>query len=151
MNGFLTDELSRTGRAGMIIDTGKGAGPGASRGINLDRNPRGNNSDMKGNRSINRGLRFNTISNRDKSSKDNSSKDNPRFKNLKANHKEDPRLNNHNSNNINRRFSNPNNSTLNLRASNTREGHNPHSLMGNLREGVQNMESRGLMSPLATR
>jgi hypothetical protein len=43
MNGFLTDELSRTGRSGIIIDTGKGEGPGASRAIDLDRTPRDKN------------------------------------------------------------------------------------------------------------
>jgi hypothetical protein len=36
MNGFLTDDFDRTGRAGMIIDIGKGKEPGASRAINLD-------------------------------------------------------------------------------------------------------------------
>jgi hypothetical protein len=127
----------------MIIDTGKGEGPGASRAINPDHNPRDRNWDIKGNTSINRGLRFSTISN-----KDNSNKDNHRFRNLKGNHKEDPRLNNHNSNNINRRFSNPrdsrnpSNSTLNLRASNTREDHNPHILKESLKEGMKNIESR---------
>jgi hypothetical protein len=43
MNGFLTSDLSRTGRAGGIIDIGKGKGPGASRAINLDRNNRDRN------------------------------------------------------------------------------------------------------------
>jgi hypothetical protein len=149
----------------MIIDTGKGEGPGASRAINPDHNPRDRNWDIKGNTSINRGLRFSTISN-----KDNSNKDNHRFRNLKGNHKEDPRLNNHNSNNINRRFSNPrdsrnpnnrdsnnprfsnpNNSILNLRASNTREDHNPHILKESLKEEMQNTESRRLMSHLAAK
>jgi hypothetical protein len=39
-NGSLTDGFNRTGRAGMIIDTGKGEGPGVSRVINLDRSHR---------------------------------------------------------------------------------------------------------------
>ncbi len=40
MNGFLTDNFNRTGRAGRIIDTGKGKEHGASRTINIDRNNR---------------------------------------------------------------------------------------------------------------
>jgi hypothetical protein len=143
MNGFLTDDFNRTGRAGMIIDIGKGERPGASRAINLDRNRRDGNSGMKGNSNINRGLRFSTTSNRD-----NSNSDNPRFGNLKGNHKEDPRLNNRNGNNINRRFNNPrdsrnpSNSVLNLRASAPGESHNTHSLRENLEEGMKNIESR---------
>jgi hypothetical protein len=43
MNGFLTDELSRTGRTGIIIDTGKGEEPGASGAIDLHRTPRDRN------------------------------------------------------------------------------------------------------------
>jgi hypothetical protein len=89
---------------------------------------------MKGNSNINRGLRFSTISNRD-----NSNRDNPRFGNLKGNHKEDPRLNSHN---INLRFSNPNNSVLNLRASDPGESHNTHSPKESLEEGMKNIESR---------
>ena len=112
---------------------------------------------MKDSSNINRSLRFSTINNRDKSNKGTSNRDNPRFKNLKANNKKDPRLNNHNSNNVNRRFSNPrdsrtpNNSSLNLRASNTREDHNPHTLKESLKEEMQNIESRGLMSHLAAK
>jgi len=49
----------------------------------------------------------------------------------------------------NPRGSNPNNSILNLRASNTREDHNPHILKENLKEGMRDIESRGLMSHLA--
>ncbi len=68
--------------------------------------------------------------------------------NGKGSNKEDPRLNNHNSNNINRRFSNPrdnshpSNSVLNLRASNTREARTPHILKENLKEGMQGIENR---------
>jgi hypothetical protein len=40
MNGFLTNNFNRTGRAGRVIDTGKRKKPGASRAINLDRNKR---------------------------------------------------------------------------------------------------------------
>ncbi len=40
MNGFLTNDFNRTGRAGKIIDIGKGKEPGAFRTINLDRNNR---------------------------------------------------------------------------------------------------------------
>jgi len=36
-NGFLTDDFRTTGRAGTIIDIGKGSEPGASRAIDLDR------------------------------------------------------------------------------------------------------------------
>jgi hypothetical protein len=43
MNGFLTYDFKRTGRAGKIIDIGKGTEPGASRAINLDRNNRDRN------------------------------------------------------------------------------------------------------------
>jgi hypothetical protein len=43
MNGFLTSDFTRTGRAGVIIDTGKGEEPGAFRAINLDRPPRDRN------------------------------------------------------------------------------------------------------------
>lgn len=43
MNGFLTDDFNRTGRAGIIIDIGKGKEPGASRGINPDRTNRARN------------------------------------------------------------------------------------------------------------
>jgi hypothetical protein len=43
MNGFLTNDFNRTGRVGIIIDIGKGKGPGASRTINHDRNLRDRN------------------------------------------------------------------------------------------------------------
>jgi hypothetical protein len=43
MNGFLTHDFNRTGRAGMIIDIGKGEEPGGSRAINLDPNNRDRN------------------------------------------------------------------------------------------------------------
>jgi len=116
---------------------------------------------MKGNSNINRGLRFSDISNRDKSNKDN-----PGFRNLKVNNKDNLRLNNDSSNNLNHRFrdlrdnlsnhnnkanqrfsnprdsSNPNNSILPLGASNARGNHNTHSLKENLKEGMQNIESR---------
>ncbi len=127
----------------MIIDIGKGEGLGASTTINLDRNNRNRNSDIKGNSSINRGLRSSNISNRY-----NGNKNPPRLGNPKVNNKDNLRLNSHNSNNINHRFtnpgnsSNPNNSILNLRASNTREDQNTHSLKKNLKEGSQSIESR---------
>ncbi|WP_148202482.1 hypothetical protein [Syntrophus aciditrophicus] len=35
MNGFLTNDFSRTGRAGRVIDIGKGKEAGVSRAINL--------------------------------------------------------------------------------------------------------------------
>jgi hypothetical protein len=37
MRGFLTNDFTRTGRAGIIGDIGKGKEPGALRAINLDR------------------------------------------------------------------------------------------------------------------
>jgi len=40
MNGFLTDNFNRTGRAGIIIDIGKGKELGASKAINPDPNSR---------------------------------------------------------------------------------------------------------------
>jgi hypothetical protein len=43
MNGFLTNDFKRTGRAGIIIDIGKGKELGASRDINLDHNNRDRN------------------------------------------------------------------------------------------------------------
>jgi hypothetical protein len=43
MNGFLTDDFNRTGRAGIIIDIGKGMEPGASRAIKSDRSNRDRN------------------------------------------------------------------------------------------------------------
>ena len=42
-SGFLTNDFNRTGKAGRIIDIGKGKGPGASRAINLDSNNRDRN------------------------------------------------------------------------------------------------------------
>jgi hypothetical protein len=43
MNGFLIDDFNRTGRAGKMIDIGKGKGIGASRAIDLDLNNRDRN------------------------------------------------------------------------------------------------------------
>jgi hypothetical protein len=43
MNGFLTINFSRTGRAGKIIDVGKGEELGASKAFDLDHNKRGRN------------------------------------------------------------------------------------------------------------
>ena len=43
MNGFLTHGFNRTGRAGIMIDIGKGRELGASRTINLDHNNRSRN------------------------------------------------------------------------------------------------------------
>jgi hypothetical protein len=43
MNGFLTNDFNRTGRAGKMIDVGKGEELGASRTINLDHNNRDRN------------------------------------------------------------------------------------------------------------
>ncbi len=43
MNEFLTNAFNRTGKAGTMIDTGKGRHIGASRTINLDHNNRDRN------------------------------------------------------------------------------------------------------------
>jgi hypothetical protein len=43
MNGFPTDNFTRTGRPGKTIDVGKGKDPGASIAINLDHNNRDRN------------------------------------------------------------------------------------------------------------
>ena len=43
MNGFLTNDFNRIGRAGKMIDVGKGEELGASRAINLDHNDRDRN------------------------------------------------------------------------------------------------------------
>ena len=43
INGFLTNDVDRTGRAGKIIGIGKGEEPGASRAIDLNRNNRDRN------------------------------------------------------------------------------------------------------------
>jgi hypothetical protein len=92
---------------------------------------------MKGNSNINRGLRFSDISNKDKSNRDNSNKDNPRFRNLKVNNKDNLRFNNQN-NNLRRKFSSRKDKSKDLRFSN----HNTLSLKENLKEGIQNIESR---------
>ena len=104
MNGFLTNDVDRTGRGGIIIDIGKGKEPGASRAINLNRNNRDRNSDIKGKSNTNRGLRFSDTSNRCKNNKNNA-----RFRNLKVKN-------------------NRNSSILNLGASNTRVNHNTNNL-----------------------
>ena len=43
MNGFLTNDFNRIGRAGKIIDVGKGKELGVFRAINLDHNNRDRN------------------------------------------------------------------------------------------------------------
>jgi hypothetical protein len=112
---------------------------------------------MKGNSNINRGLRFSDISNKDKSNRDNSNKDNPRFRNLKVNNKDNLRFNSQNNsprrkfsdnrdnlrfnnqnNNLRRKFSSRKDKSKDLRFSN----HNTLSLKENLKEGIQNIESR---------
>ena len=40
MNAFLTEDFNKIGRAGIMIDVGKGEELGASRSINLDHNNR---------------------------------------------------------------------------------------------------------------
>src|SRR5512139_2533814 len=74
MNGFLTSDFNRTGRAGMTIDTGEGKEPGVSRAIEIDRHSnRDRNLDIEESRNITRGLRFRNISSGDKSGKDKES------------------------------------------------------------------------------
>jgi hypothetical protein len=71
MNGFLTGDFNRTGRAGTIIDTGEEKEPGVSRAIETDRHSnRDRNLDIEESRNITRGLRFRNISSGDKSEKD---------------------------------------------------------------------------------
>ena len=43
MSGFLTNDFSRTGRAGKTVDIGKNKEPGVSRAINLDHSNRDRN------------------------------------------------------------------------------------------------------------
>jgi len=74
MNGFLTGDFKRTGRAGTIIDTGEEKEPGVSRAIEIDRHSnRDRNLDIEESRNITRGLRFRNISSGDKSEKDKKS------------------------------------------------------------------------------
>jgi len=74
MNGFLTGDFNRTGRAGTIIDTGEEKEPGVSRAIEIDhQNTRDRNLDIEESRNITRGLRFRNISSGDKSEKDRES------------------------------------------------------------------------------
>ncbi len=67
MNGYLTNDFNKTGRAGIMIDIGKGKGLGASRVINLHHNNRDRNLGNKDNSNINRGQRYSDIGNRDRS------------------------------------------------------------------------------------
>ena len=74
MNGFLTGDFNRTGKAGTIIDTGEEKEPGVSRAIEIDRQKiRDGNLDIEESRIINRGLRFRDISSGDRSEKDKES------------------------------------------------------------------------------
>jgi hypothetical protein len=87
------------------------------------------------------------LTSRNMNNGEGSNRDNPRSGNLKVSHKENLRLDSPNSNNLDHRFSNPrngnpNNSLLNLGASNTREDHSAHSLKENLKDGMQSIESR---------
>jgi hypothetical protein len=91
---------------------------------------------------IHEDLTFRNMNNGERSNKDNHRFSNPRDSNPNNRDSNNPRFNNP-------RDSNPNNSILNLRASNTREDHNPHILKENLKEGMRDIESRGLMSHLA--
>jgi hypothetical protein len=128
-NGFLINIFNKTGEAGIVIDIGREKENGTSKNINPLHHNRNRNWDGKDRLNMDGDLTSRNMNNGE-----GSNRDNPRFGNLKVNHKEDPRLNNHSSN--------PNNSVLNLRASDTREDNNTHSLKGNLKEGMQNIESR---------
>ena len=123
MNGFLTNDFNRTGRAGKMIDVGKCGELGASRTINLEHNNRDRNQDNKGNSNINRGLRFSNISNRD-----NSNKDNPRFRNQDNNLR---RKFSSKRDNLRRKFSSRKDKSKDLMLSN----HNTLGLKENLKEG----------------
>ena len=84
------------------------------------------------------------LTSRNMNNGEESNRDNPRDSNPNNRDSNNPRFSNP-------RGSNPNNSILNLRASNTKEDHNPHILKENLKEGMQDIESRGLMSHLAAK
>jgi len=122
MNGFPTGNFSITGRAGMIIDIGKGRKPGASITINLDRNDKDRNSVIKGTINIVRDPRFSIISNSYESKKYNN-KDNSEFGNL-------------------RDRCNPNNNAIKPWANNARRKHKTKSLKRNLNERMKNAEDR---------
>jgi len=68
-NGFLARDFNRTGRAGMIIDTGEEKEPGVSRTIEFHHNNKSRNGDIKENRNITGGPRFRNISSGEKGSK----------------------------------------------------------------------------------
>ena len=70
MNGFLTNDFNRTGRAGVLINIGKSKKLGASRAISLDHNNRDRHEDSKGSSNISKNLRLSgpkdlRLSNRD--------------------------------------------------------------------------------------
>ncbi len=70
MNGFLTNDLSKTGRAGMIIDIGKRKELGMSTTIEIGHhNNKDRNLDIRESRNITRGLRFSNTSSGEKSKK----------------------------------------------------------------------------------
>ncbi len=113
MNEFLINDFNRTGRAGKIIDAGKGQElRGVSRTINPNPNNRDRYRENNGHSNITEGLRSNNMKNGD-----NSNRDNLRFSN---------QSNRDNSNRNSLRFSN----------------HNTHSLKENLMEGMKSIESR---------
>jgi len=64
MNQFVTDIFEKTGRDGMIIDTGKDRGPGASRVTGHHPRQKGKNSDNRGNGTIFRGVKFSSTDSR---------------------------------------------------------------------------------------
>jgi hypothetical protein len=130
ISGFLTDNFKRTGRAGIIIDIGKGKEPGVSRIINLDRNNRDRNSDIKGKSNTGRGRRF----------RDSSNNINHRFSRLSGSGNQDSLK--FNSSNINHRFSDPRNSILNPGASNARGNHDANNLQENMKEEMKDIEGR---------
>ena len=155
MNLFLTNDCNRTGKAGIVIDTGKGKKRGASRAINLDHNNKDRNYDVKGNSNINRDLRFSSISNRFNNNKGNlrlrnqnrsssqdsslrfSSQDSSLRRRFSSN-KDNPRLSSQD-NNLRRRFSNNKDKSKGLKFSSSS---NTLSLKENLKEGTENIESR---------
>ena len=74
MNGFLTNDLSKTGRAGMIIDIGKRKELGMSTTIEIGHhNNKDRNLDIRGSRNTTRGLRFRNIRSGDNNKKDTES------------------------------------------------------------------------------
>lgn len=74
MNGFLTNDFNKTGRAGMIIDIGKRKEVGMSTTIEIGHNNnKDRDFDIRGSRNTARGVRFSNISSGEESKKNKDS------------------------------------------------------------------------------